>query len=80
MIDEIQHVAGHKSGMSLVRMLTQLINSSGISICMVGTPESVPFFEQAMQLARRTMGLSYGPLLVRDTLKMYVKKLRKNTF
>ena len=40
-------------------MLTQLINNSGISICMVGTPESAVFFEQAVQLARRSLGLRY---------------------
>lgn len=61
-IDEIQHVAGHRNGIYLVGLLTQLINCSGISICMVGTPESVPFFEQAMQLARRSMGLTYSSL------------------
>lgn len=43
-------------------MLTQLINNSGISICMVGTQESVVFFEQAMQLARRSLGLQYSRL------------------
>ena len=43
-------------------MLTQLINSSGISICMVGTPACEPFFEQEMHLARRTVGLKYGPM------------------
>ncbi len=40
-------------------MLTQLINNSGISICMVGTPESTKFFEKEMQLARRALGLQY---------------------
>lgn len=61
-IDEIQHVVNSKNGKSLVGMLTQLINSSGISICMVGTPESNLFFEQAMQLARRSLGLQYQSL------------------
>lgn len=61
-VDEIQNVANSRNGKSLVGMLTQLINNSGISICMVGTPESIPFFEQAMQLARRSLGLQYGPL------------------
>lgn len=60
--DEIQHVVNSKNGKSLVGGLTQLINNSGISICMVGTPEAVPFFEQAMQLARRSVGLQYGPM------------------
>ncbi len=61
-VDEIQNVVNNKSGQSLVGMLTQLINSSGISICMVGTPESTPFFEQALQLARRSLGLHYNTL------------------
>lgn len=58
-VDEIQNVCNSKSGKSLVGMLTQLINNSGISICMVGTPESAVFFEQAVQLARRSLGLRY---------------------
>ena len=59
-IDEIQNVVNNKNGKALVAMLTQLINSSGISIAMVGTPECVIFFEQAMQLARRALGLYYS--------------------
>ncbi len=59
-VDEIQNVCNSKNGKSLVGMLTQLINNSGISICMVGTPESAVFFEQAVQLARRSLGLRYG--------------------
>ena len=58
-VDEIQNVANSKNGKSLIGSLTQLINNSGISICMVGTPESTAFFEQAMQLARRSVGLQY---------------------
>jgi len=61
-VDEIQNVVNSKNGKSLVGMLTQLINNSGISICMVGTPESAVFFEQAMQLARRSVGIQYGRL------------------
>lgn len=61
-VDEIQNVANSKNGKALVRVLTQLINNSGISIGMVGTPESKVFFEQAMQLARRSLGLEYGPM------------------
>lgn len=61
-VDEIQNVVNSKHGKSLIGMLTQLINNSGISICMVGTPESSPFFEQAMQLARRSLGLQYQSL------------------
>lgn len=58
-VDEIQNVVNSKNGKSLIGALTQLINNSGISICMVGTPESSEFFEQAMQLARRSVGLRY---------------------
>lgn len=58
-VDEIQNVVNSKNGKSLVGSLTQLINNSGISICMVGTPECTPFFEQAMQLARRSVGIQY---------------------
>ena len=61
-VDEIQNVVNSKHGKSLVGMLTQLINSSGISICMVGTPESEVFFEQAVQLARRSLGIQYSNL------------------
>lgn len=61
-VDEIQNVVNSKNGKALVGMLTQLINNSGISICMVGTPESTVFFSQAMQLARRSLGLQYGAL------------------
>jgi hypothetical protein len=61
-VDEIQHVVNHKNGKSLIGCLTQLINNTGISICMVGTPESAVFFTQAMQLARRSLGLHYGVL------------------
>lgn len=61
-VDEIQNVVNSKNGKNLVGMLTQLINNSGISICMVGTPESIVFFEQAMQLARRSVGLQYSTM------------------
>lgn len=61
-VDEIQNVANSKNGKSLIGALTQLINNSGISICMVGTPESTRFFESAMQLARRSVGLQYATM------------------
>lgn len=59
-VDEIQNVVNSKNGRNLIGALTQLINNSGISICMVGTPESAIFFESAMQLARRSIGLRYS--------------------
>lgn len=58
-VDEIENVVNSKNGKNLIGSLTQLINNSGISICMVGTPESTVFFEQAMHLARRSLGLKY---------------------
>lgn len=61
-VDEIQNVANSKNGKSLIGSLTQLINNSGISIAMIGTPESSIFFEQAFQLARRSLGLQYGAM------------------
>lgn len=61
-VDEIQNVVNSRNGKQLVGMLTQLINNSGISICMVGTSESIVFFEQAMQLARRSLGLQYAAM------------------
>lgn len=59
-VDEIQNIVNHRQGKSLVGMLTQLINNSGISICMVGTPEAEEFFESVDYLARRALGLRYG--------------------
>lgn len=61
-IDEIQNVVAHKHGKMLVAALMQIINASGISICMVGTPECKPFFEQVFQLARRSVGLEFSAL------------------
>ena len=59
-IDEIQNLVEHKGGQKLMAMLTQLINcGGGVSICMVGTPESKAFFESDMRLARRSTGLLY---------------------
>ena len=61
-VDEIQNVALSKNGRNLLGALLQLINCSGISICMVGTPECTDFFTQAMQLARRSLGLQYASM------------------
>lgn len=74
-VDEIQNVVNSKNGKSLVGALTQLINNSGISICMVGTPESNIFFEQAMQLARRSLGLQYGAMKYDDNFRNFCRTL-----
>ncbi|MCM1221698.1 MAG: TniB family NTP-binding protein [Lachnospiraceae bacterium] len=74
-VDEIQNVANSKNGRSLVGMLTQLINNSGISICMVGTSESAVFFEQAMQLARRSLGLRYDAMEYGNSFRRFCSVL-----
>lgn len=74
-VDEIQNVCSSRNGKSLVGMLTQLINNSGISICMVGTPESAVFFEQAIQLARRSLGLRYGAIAFDGYFQNFCKTL-----
>ena len=61
-IDEIQNVCKHRNGVNLISCLTQLINNSGISLCMVGLPETERFFAEEMHLARRSVGLSYKTL------------------
>ena len=61
-VDEVQNVANSKNGKNVIGSLTQLINNSGISIAMVGTPESAPFFEQDYKLARRSLGLSINEI------------------
>lgn len=61
-VDEVQNVANSKNGKNLIGSLTQLINNSGVSIAMVGTPESAPFFEQDYKLARRSLGLSINEI------------------
>ena len=76
-VDEIQNVANSKNGKSLIGALTQLINNSGISICMVGTPESAVFFEKAMQLARRSVGLKYTTMNYDEYFQSFCKVLFK---
>lgn len=79
-VDEIQNVVNSKNGKSLIGALTQLINSSGISICMVGTPESTVFFEQAMQLARRSVGLQYTTMKYDEYFQSFCKVIFKYQF
>ena len=74
-VDEIQNVVNSKNGAVVVGMLTQLINNAGISICMVGTPKSALFFSQEMMLARRSLGLSYGPFSYDDTFTGFCEEL-----
>ena len=62
-IDEIQHCAVSKNGRSFINGITQIINNSGVSICLVGTPECLSLFQNKLQLARRSMGLYYQTML-----------------
>jgi hypothetical protein len=67
-IDECQNLCsdgvlrGQSSGSKLISALTQLINSTGISICLVGLPETMNVLGGEMQLARRNIGLYYQAL------------------
>lgn len=79
-VDEIQNVVNSKNGKSLIGALTQLINNSGISICMVGTPESTVFFESAMQLARRSVGLQYTTMNYDEYFQSFSKMIFKYQF
>lgn len=74
-VDEIQNVVNSRNGITLIGMLTQLINNAGISICMVGTPKSAIFFGQEMMLARRSIGLSYGPFAYDAAFAEFCKEL-----
>lgn len=58
-VDECQNICRNKNGVNLVSAITQLINSSGISICLVGLSETENLFQSEMHLARRSIGLSY---------------------
>lgn len=79
-VDEIQNVVNSKNGKGLIGALTQLINNSGISICMVGTPESTVFFESAMQLARRSVGLQYTTMNYDEYFQSFCKIIFKYQF
>lgn len=61
-IDEIQNIVNSKNGKRFITMLLQLINNSGISLCLIGVPDCIPFFEQTFQLSRRLVGLKYGTM------------------
>jgi len=74
-VDEIQNVVNSKNGKTVIGTLTQLINNSGVSICMVGTPESTVFFDQAMMLARRSLGLNYTMMEYGEEFREFCKVL-----
>ncbi len=74
-VDEIQNVVNSKSGRNIVGALTQLINNSGVSVAMVGTPESTVFFDSTMMLARRSLGLNYSAMEYTDEYRNFCRVL-----
>ena len=52
-----------------------MINSSGISICLSGTPEAISFLEREFQIARRTLGLSVKPFEYDDEFFGFCNRL-----
>lgn len=79
-IDEIQNCVAVRNGKYLVAMLTQLINSSGVSIGMIGTPDTLSLLETAFQLARRSLGLQYNTLSNDEYFSGFCKLLFKYQF
>ena len=74
-LDEFQNVCG-KNGSTLMGTLLNLINSSGISVAMVGTLETKTFFSNAsFQLSRRSLGVEYGSLKLDDCFFRLCKTL-----
>lgn len=76
-VDEIQNIVNSKNGRNIVGALTQLINNSGVSIAMVGTPECTLFFEQAFMLARRSLGLNYTSMKYGDGFRNFCRIILK---
>lgn len=74
-VDEVQNMVNSKNGKALIGALVQIINSAGISICLVGIPQSCIMFEEAFHLARRSLGLEYGCLPYDDFFRKLCKKL-----
>lgn len=79
-VDEIQNVISSRNGASLIGSLTQLINCSGISICMVGTPECLSFFEHDYKLARRSLGLNINEISFNTDFAGFVTTLYRYQF
>ena len=79
-VDEIQNCVTSRSGKGLVAMLTQLINSSGISIGLIGTPDTLSLLESAFQLARRSLGLQYDVLSNDEYFKGFCELLFKHQY
>ena len=63
-IDELQNIAYRKGdgGIRFLNFLVHLINGTGVSVCMVGTPRVLQVLQQEFRSARRTTGLIYDRL------------------
>ncbi len=79
-IDEVQNVIKTKNGFNLIGALTQLVNSCGVSVCMISNPEVKPFFEQDLKLARRSIGLEFKPMEYGETFCDFVNTVFKYQF
>jgi hypothetical protein len=73
--DEAQNCATSKNGANLIGSLTQLINNSGVSICLVSTPEGAEIFEKDYKLARRSLGLNYSEMPLNQDFVDFVTTL-----
>ncbi len=80
-MDECQNIfrinkKGESAGGSkLVAALTQMINSSGISICLVGLPQTMEMLGSEMQLARRNIGLYYKEMPYGDSFIRFCREV-----
>lgn len=63
-IDELQNIAYRKGdgGIRFLNFLVHLINGTGVSVCIVGTPRVLQVLQQEFRSARRTTGLIYDRL------------------
>jgi len=63
-IDELQNICYRncETGTRFLNFLVQLINGTGVSVCMVGTPRVLQILQQEFRSARRTTGLVYDRL------------------
>ena len=63
-IDELQNIAYRKGdgGVRFLNFLVHLINVTGVSVGMVGTPRVLQVLQQEFRSARRTTGLIYDRL------------------
>lgn len=75
-LDEVQHILNNRiNAPKLIGALTQLINSSGVTICMVGMPVCADLFKQEQHLARRSLGVQYSVMKYDEEFYRFCKTL-----